>query len=406
MPKPILSPELAAELAPATLLVRGGSERTGYEETCEALFLTSGFVYGTAAEAEAAFKADGARYVYSRYRNPTVTMFEERLRLIEGAEACRATASGMAAVFAALLCKLRAGTRVVASRALFGSCHYIVADLLPRYGIETVQVDGRDLSAWEAALAPRPDRPGAAVAFCESPSNPAMEIIDIAEVARLTHRAGGILVVDNVFATPLLQKPLSLGADVVVYSATKHIDGQGRALGGAILGSAKFIKDDLGLFYRHTGPSLSPFNAWLLLKGLETLELRVERQCRTALAIARFLEAHPKVGRVIYPGLPSHPQYALACRQMSEGGTIVACDIAGDKEACFRFLDALRLVDISNNLGDSKSLVTHPATTTHSRLKPEERAALGIGDGLVRLSAGLEAEADLLRDIERALSSI
>ena len=293
MPKPILPPELAAELAPATLLVRGGSERSAYEETSEALFLTSGFVYGSAAEAEAAFKQDGSRYVYSRYRNPTVTMFEERLRLIEGAEACRATASGMAAVFAALLCKLRAGQRVVASRALFGSCYYIVAELLPRYGVETVLVDGRDLSAWEEALAP-----GAAVAFCESPSNPAMEIIDLAEVARLTHRAGGILVVDNVFATPLLQKPLALGADVVVYSATKHIDGQGRALGGAILASEKYIKDDLGLFYRHTGPSLSPFNAWLLLKGLETLELRVERQCRTALAIARFLETHPKIARV------------------------------------------------------------------------------------------------------------
>jgi O-succinylhomoserine sulfhydrylase len=406
MPKPILPAELAAELAPATLLVRGGSERTAYEETSEALFLTSGFVYGSAAEAEAAFKQDGSRYVYSRYRNPTVTMFEERLRLIEGAEACRATASGMAAVFAALLCKLRAGQRIVSSRALFGSCHYIVADLLPRWGIDSVQVDGRDLSAWEEALAPQSDKPGAAVAFCESPSNPAMEVIDIAEVARLTHRAGGVLVVDNVFATPLLQKPLALGADVVVYSATKHIDGQGRALGGAILASEKFVKDDLGLFYRHTGPSLSPFNAWLLLKGLETLELRVERQCRTALSIARFLEAHPKIERVIYPGLPSHPQYELARRQMAAGGTVVCCDIAGDKEASFRFLDALRLVDISNNLGDSKSLVTHPATTTHSRLKPEERAALGIGDTLVRLSVGLEAERDLIADLERALAVV
>jgi len=406
MPKPILPPELAAELSPATLLVRGGSERSAYEETSEALFMTSGFVYGSAAEAEAAFKQDGSRYVYSRYRNPTVTMFEERLRLIEGAEACRATASGMAAVFAALLCKLRAGQRVVASRALFGSCHYIVAELLPRWGIETVQVDGRDLSAWEAALAPRPDRPGAALTFCESPSNPAMEIIDLAEVARLTHRAGGILVVDNVFATPLLQKPLALGADVVVYSATKHIDGQGRALGGAILASEKFVKDDLGLFYRHTGPSLSPFNAGVLLKGLETLELRVERQCRTAEALARFLESHPKVTRVIYPGLPSHPQYELARRQMSAGGTVVAFDIAGDKDSCFRFLDALQLVDISNNLGDSKSLITHPATTTHSRLKPEEREALGIGDALVRLSAGLEGEADLVADLGRALAAV
>jgi O-succinylhomoserine sulfhydrylase len=306
----------------------------------------------------------------------------------------------MAAVFAGLLCRLRAGQRVVSSRALFGSCHYIVADLLPRWGIETVLVDGRDLGAWEAALAG-----GAALAFCESPSNPAMEIIDLAEVARLAHRAGGILVVDNVFATPLLQKPLALGADVVIYSATKHIDGQGRCLGGAILASEKFVKNDLGPFYRHTGPSLSPFNAWLLLKGLETLALRVERQCCTAAAIAHYLEGHPKISRVLYPGLPSHPQYELAQRQMKKGGSLVCFDVAGGKEACFRFLDALQLVDISNNLGDSKSLVTHPATTTHSRLKPEERAELEIGDEMVRFSAGLEAEGDLLADIERALNS-
>lgn len=401
MPKPILPPDIAADLAPATLLVRGGGMRSGFEETSEALFLTSGFVYGGAAEAEAAFQADGARYVYSRYRNPTVAMFEERLRLIEGAEACRAAASGMAAVFAALFCKLRAGDRVVASRALFGSCRYIVADLLPRFGIESVLVDGRDLGAWERALAP-----GATIAFCESPSNPAMEIVDLAAVARLVHRAGGLLVVDNVFASPLLQKPLALGADIVVYSATKHIDGQGRALGGAILGSEKFVKDDLGPFYRNTGPSLSPFNAWLLLKGLETLELRVERQCRTAAAIAGFLETRPKVARVIYPGLPSHPQHELARRQMKTGGTLVAFEIAGDKTSCFRFLDALRIVDISNNLGDAKSLATHPATTTHSRIAPEERAALGIGDGLVRLSVGLEAEADLIADLDRALAAV
>ena len=400
MTKQILPPDLAESLDPATILVRGGATRTPHDETCEALFMTSGFVYDTAAAAEQAFAQEGSRFVYSRYRNPTVAMFEERLRLLEGAEACRATASGMAAVFAALLCRLRAGQRVVSSRALFGSCHYIVADLLPRWGIETVLVDGRDLGAWEEALAG-----GAAVGFCESPSNPAMEIIDLAEVARLTHRAGGILVVDNVFATPLLQKPLALGADVVVYSATKHIDGQGRCLGGAILASEKFIEDDLGPFYRHTGPSLSPFNAWLLLKGLETLALRVERQCCTAAAIAHYLEGHPKISRVLYPGLPSHPQYDLAQRQMKQGGSLVCFDVAGGKEACFRFLDALQLVDISNNLGDSKSLVTHPATTTHSRLKPEERAALQIGDELVRFSAGLEGEADLLADIERALNS-
>ena len=401
MTKPVLPPDLADALDPATILVRGGATRSPYDETCEALFMTSGFVYDTASAAEQAFAQEGSRFVYSRYRNPTVAMFEERLRLVEGAEACRATASGMAAVFAALLCRLRAGQRVVSSRALFGSCHYIITDLLPRWGVETVLVDGRDLSAWEAALAG-----GAALAFCESPSNPAMEIIDIAEVARLTHRAGGILVVDNVFATPLLQKPLALGADVVVYSATKHLDGQGRCLGGAILASEKFIKDDLGPFYRHTGPSLSPFNAWLLLKGLETLELRVDRQCRTAAAVARYLENHPKITRVLYPGLPSHPQYQLACRQMKQGGSLVCFDVGGDKDACFRFVDALRLVDISNNLGDSKSLLTHPATTTHSRLKPEERAELGIGDALVRFSAGLEAEADLLGDIERALKQV
>jgi O-succinylhomoserine sulfhydrylase len=401
MPKPVLPAALAAELAPATLLVRGGATRSPHQETCEALFLTSGFVYDEAAAAEAAFAQDGSRFVYSRYRNPTVAMFEERLRLIEGAGACRATASGMAAVFAALACRLRAGERVVASRALFGSCRYILADLLPRWGIESVLIDGRDLEAWEEALAP-----GAAMAFCESPSNPAMEIIDIAAVARLVHRAGGLFVVDNVFASPLLQKPLALGADVVVYSATKHIDGQGRVLGGAILGSETFIKDDLGNFYRHTGPSLSPFNAWLLLKGLETLELRVERQSRTAAAIARRLEAHPKIARVLYPGLPSHPQHDLARRQMRMGGSLLAFDIAGDKGASFRFMDALRLVDISNNLGDAKSLVTHPATTTHARLAPEARAELGIGDTLVRFSAGLEAEADLLADLDQALAQI
>jgi O-succinylhomoserine sulfhydrylase len=401
MPNPVLPATLTEGVAPATILVRGGASRTAHQETSEALFLTSGFVYDDATAAEAAFAGDGSRYVYSRYRNPTVAIFEERLRLIEGAAACRATASGMAAVFAALACRLRAGQRLVSSRALFGSCHWIVSELLPRWGVETVLVDGRDLGAWEEALAD-----GAALAFCESPSNPTLEIIDLAAVARLTHRAGGLFVVDNVFATPLLQQPLAQGADVVVYSATKHIDGQGRCLGGAILGSEKFINDDLGPFYRHTGPSLSPFNAWVLLKGLETLELRVDRQCRTAVAIARYLETHPKIARVLYPGLPSHPQYDLACCQMKQGGSLVAFEIGGGKEECFRFLDALRLVDISNNLGDAKSLVTHPATTTHSRLAPEARAELGISDALVRFSAGLEAEADLLADLERALRRV
>jgi O-succinylhomoserine sulfhydrylase len=328
-------------------------------------------------------------------------MFEERLRLVEGAAACRATASGMAAVFAALACRLKAGERLVSSRALFGSCHWIVGELLPRWGVESVFVDGRDLGAWEEALAG-----GAALAFCETPSNPALEIVDIAALAGLVHRAGGLLVVDNVFATPLLQRPIELGADVVVYSATKHIDGQGRCLGGAILGPEKFIKDELGPFYRNTGPSLSPFNAWLLLKGLETLELRVDRQCRTAAAIAGHLERHPKIGRVLYPGLPSHPQHDLARRQMKGGGSLVAFEVGGGKADCFCFLDGLRLVDISNNLGDAKSLITHPATTTHSRLKPEMRAELGITENLVRFSAGLEAEADLLADLDRALARV
>jgi O-succinylhomoserine sulfhydrylase len=401
MTKPILPPEIAAEAEQSTILVRGGAMRSGFDETCEALYLTSGFVYGSAAEAEEAFKDDSKRFLYSRYRNPTVQMFEDRLRLLEGAEACRATASGMAAVFASLLCKLRAGDRVVASRALFGSCNFIITELLPRWGIQTTLVDGRDLSAWEAAIGRE-----VKVTFCESPSNPAMDIIDLSEVARLTHRAGGIFVVDNVFATPLLQKPLQHGADVVVYSTTKHIDGQGRSLGGAILCSNDYLKNDLGQFYRHTGPSLSPFNAWLLVKSLETLELRVERHCRTALNIAKHLETHPKVTRVLYPGLPSHPQHELAKRQMALGGSVVCFDIAGDKAACFRFMDALKIVDISNNLGDSKSIVTHPATTTHSRLKPEERAALGISDSLVRISAGLEGEADLIADIGRALDQV
>jgi len=294
---------------------------------------------------------------------------------------------------------LQAGQKVVSSRALFGSCHYIVADLLPRWGIETVLLDGRDLGAWEAALAG-----GAALAFCESPSNPAMEIIDIGEVARLTHRAGGLLVVDNVFATPLLQRPLRLGADVVVYSATKHIDGQGRCLGGAILASEKFVKDDLGLFYRHTGPSLSPFNAWIMLKGLETLELRVRQHCANAAAVADFLAGHPAVTRLLYPGRADFPQAGLAKRQMAAGGSLVAFELKGDQARAFRFLNALNLVDISNNLGDTKSLVTHPATTTHQRLAPEERIKMGIRDSLVRLSVGLEDPADIIEDLDQALS--
>jgi len=386
---------------PETRLIHAGTMRSQFGETSEALFLTQGFVYDSAEQCEARFKGEEPGYLYSRFSNPTVSMFEARMAALEGAEAARATATGMAAVTTALMGIVRAGDHVVAAKALFGSCRWVVEEWLPRFGVESTLVDGTDLDQWKKAV-----RKNTKACFLETPTNPTLEVIDIAEVAKIAHSVGAKLIVDNVFATPLLRKPLQLGADVVVYSATKHIDGQGRALGGAILASEKYLKDDLGMFYRHTGPSLSPFNAWLLLKGLETLELRVERQCRTAEALARYLETHPKIERVIYPGLPSHPQYQLAKRQMTAGGTVVAFDIPGDKEACFRFLDSLRLVDISNNLGDSKSLVTHPATTTHSRLKPEERAALGIGDGLVRLSAGLEGEADLLADLEQALATV
>ncbi len=384
-----------------TLLTHGGVLRSPHMETSEAIYMTSGYVYRSAEEAESAFTNDGSRFVYSRYANPTVQMFEDRLRLLEGAEACRSTASGMAAVFAAIFCSLKAGDRVVASRALFGSCLYIIAQILPRYGIETEMVDGRDIEKWRAALS----RP-AKVVFCETPSNPTMEIVDLKAVAELTHAAGGILVVDNIFATPVLQKPLALGADVVVYSGTKHIDGQGRSLGGAVLGSAAFIKDHLAPFLKHTGPALSPFNAWIQLKGLETLPLRVERQCRTAEEVATFLSAHGKIERTIYPGLASHPQHDLAKRQMRLGGTMVAFDVAGGKAGAFRFLNALRLVLISNNLGDSKSLTTHPATTTHQRLSPAERQTAGIADSLVRLSIGLEDSADIVSDLETALAAV
>jgi O-succinylhomoserine sulfhydrylase len=389
------------KLGPSTRLVRGGLNRSGFDETSEALFLTSGYVYGSAEEAEQAFAQDGIRYVYSRFRNPTVTMFEERLAILEGAEACRATSSGMAAVFAALLCLVRAGDRVVASRALFGSCTFILNELLPRWGVAVEFVDGIDLAQWSKALS----KPAKAV-FIETPSNPTLELIDIQSVAKLCKQAGARLIVDNVFATPLFQKPLALGADIVAYSATKHIDGQGRCLGGAVLGSAAFIKEELGPFLRNTGPALSPFNAWTLLKGLETLQLRVEKQSQSALVLAQFLERHPKVSRVSHPGLASHPQHDLAKRQMSGFGTVVAFNVKGGKQGAFSLLNTLSLIDISNNLGDAKSLITHPATTTHQRLTPELRALQGIGDDLVRLSVGLEDLADLQNDLEQGLAAV
>ena len=386
----------------ATQLVRGGTQRSGFDETSEAIFMTSGYVYDTAEDAEQAFKGEKERYIYGRYGNPTVTMFEERLGLLEGAKHCVATASGMAAVFAALASQVKAGDRVVASRALFGSCHYIVDELLPKYGVHTHFVDGTDLIQWERALS----EPTAAV-FLETPSNPTLEIINLERVAEMAHVAGARLIVDNVFATPILQQPLELGADIVMYSATKHIDGQGRTLGGAILtNDDEFIDDHLTPFMRHTGPALSPMNAWVLLKGIETLKIRVDRHCRSAGIIAEFLADHDGISRVLYPGLENHPQYDLAQKQMAEGGTMVTFEVTGGKAEAFRFLNALNIVDISNNLGDTKSLTTHPATTTHQRLSEEDRAHLGITDGMIRLSVGLEDCEDLLEDLDQALKAM
>ena len=386
--------------APATQLVRGGTERSPHGETNEALYLTSGFVYETAAQGNARTAGEETGYIYGRFGNPTVTMFEDRLALIEGADACQATATGMAAVFAALMCQLRTGDHVVASRVMFGACHVVIDQLLPRYGIETDLVDGTDLDAWKRAL-----RPETRCVFIESPGNPTMAIVDIASVSALAHRVGACVIVDNVLGMPMVQRPLALGADVVIYSATKHIDGQGRCLGGAILGGDDFFANDLVPFIRTTGPVMSPFNAWVMLKGLETLELRSARMCETAARLAGFLEGHPAVSAVHYPGLPSHPQHALAAKQMGRGGSVIAFDLADGRDAAFRFLDSLELIDISNNLGDAKSLATHPASTTHQKIGADARATLGIGDGLVRLSVGLEAEADLQSDLQDALQA-
>lgn len=382
----------------ATRLVRGGTLRSQFGETSEAIFLTSGFRYDSARAAEARFRHEEPGFIYSRFSNPTVGMFEERMALLEGAEVARATASGMAAVNAALTCQLKAGDRVVAARALFGSCLYILQDLLTRFGVVTELVDGTDLEAWEKAL-----KPGAACVFLETPSNPTLEIIDIAAVAKLAHAAGARLVVDNVFATPMLQKPLELGADVVVYSATKHIDGQGRCLGGVILSTNEFLDQHLQPYLRHTGPAMSPFNAWVLLKGLETLHLRVARHSENAARVADFLAAHPKVEQTLYPGRADHPQAALARRQMAGGGGMIGFTVRGGKAGAFRLLDRLTLIDISNNLGDAKSLVTHPATTTHQRLPQAAREKLGIGEGMLRLSVGLEDAEDLIEDLAQAL---
>jgi O-succinylhomoserine sulfhydrylase len=389
----------ASTFRPDTVAVRGGLARSSFDETAEALFLTSGFVYQSAEQAEAAFKDEVEHFIYSRYGNPTVAMFERRLAQLEGAPACFATASGMSAVFVALAALLGQGDRVVSSRGLFGSCFVILDEILPRWGVETVFVDGPDLDQWREALSV----PTQAV-FFETPSNPMQELVDIRAVCDLAHAAGAQVVVDNVFGTPVFSKPLEHGADVVVYSATKHIDGQGRTLGGAVLGTEEFITGPVKNLMRHTGPAMSPFNAWVLVKGLETLALRVEKQAANALELARALEADPRVTRVLYPWLESHPQHDLARRQMLGGGTVVTFEIDGGKDAAFALMNALQVVDISNNLGDAKSMVTHPATTTHRRLTAQARAAIGITDGTVRISVGLEDVRDLVEDLQRGLS--
>lgn len=395
-----MSSEKQRNWKPQTTLVHGGSLRSGFGETSESIFLTQGYVYESAESAEARFKGETPGFIYSRYANPTVDMFEKRMCALEGAEDARATASGMAAVTAAILCGLKAGDHIVAARALFGSCRWVVETLAPKYGIEATLVDGTLIENWERAV-----QPNTKLFFLESPTNPTLEVVDIAAVAALANSIGARLVVDNVFATPMQQKPLELGAHVVVYSATKHIDGQGRCLGGVILSDKKWIDENLHDYFRHTGPSLSPFNAWTLLKGLETLPLRVRQQTETAGKIADFLADQPQVSRLIYPGRADHPQADIVKKQMSGGSTLICFDVKGGKKAAFAFENALRIVLISNNLGDAKSLITHPATTTHKNLTDEARAELGIDDGTLRLSVGLEDADDLLNDIGDALKA-
>jgi O-succinylhomoserine sulfhydrylase len=397
---PLQSRTLHANWRTETRLVHAGTLRSQYGENSEALFLTQGFVYDTAESCEARFSNKEAGFIYARFSNPTVAMFERRMAAFEGAEAARATASGMAAVTAALMGQLRAGDHVVAAKALFGSCRYIVEELLPRFGVASTLVDGVDLNQWHDAV-----RPNTRTFFLETPTNPTLEVIDIAAVAEIAHATGATLVVDNVFATPLYQSPLSLGADCVVYSATKHIDGQGRCLGGIILASEQFIADHVHQFQRQTGPALSPFNAWVMLKSLETMPIRVRQQTETAGAIADHLAANNKIARLIYPGRADHPQARTIAKQMSGGSNLVGFELGTGKAGTFRFLNALKLVRISNNLGDAKSLITHPATSTHQRLTPEQRAELGITDGFVRLSVGLEHKDDIAEDVLTALDA-
>jgi O-succinylhomoserine sulfhydrylase len=383
-----------------TLAVRAGTLRTPFQETSEALFLTSGYAYEAAEEAEARFTGESIGYQYSRFGNPTVTMFEQRMAALEGAPVARATASGMAAVTASLLSSLRTGDHVVAAKAMFGSCRHVIEEILPRFGIANTLVDGGDVDQWQSAM-----RPQTKLLFLETPSNPTLAIVDLKAVAKIAHSAGARLIVDNAFATPALQRPFEFGADIVVHSSTKYIDGQGRALGGVVLCKEDFLKDHLQTFIRNTGPSISPFNAWLHLKSLETLDLRMRAHCQGASVVADFLASQGKVARVLYPFRPDHPQHNLARAQMEGGGGVVTFEVAGGKKAAFRLANALKVIDISNNLGDAKSLITHPETTTHQKLTPAARAELGVTSGLVRLSVGLEDPADLCEDLEQALAA-
>ena len=383
---------------PATQAIRGGTMRSNFGETSEALYLTSGFSYESADEVAARFRGEAEGFTYSRQTNPTVSMFEERMALLEGAEVARATATGMSAMATALLCQLKAGDHVVAARALFGSCRWLVDTLLPQYGIETTVVDGRDNAAWAAAR-----KPNTKVFFLETPANPTLDIVDLKAVSALAHEIGAKVVVDNVFATPVLQKPMQLGADIVCYSATKHIDGQGRVLGGVILCDKKFDEEHLYAYFRHTGQIMAPFNAWVLLKGLETLDMRVRQMCRNAAQVADFLAG--RLTTLLYPGRKDFPQYELAMQQMSEGGTILCFHLADERQA-FDFLNALELIDISNNIGDSRSLATHPASTTHKAVAVEIQRELGITPGMIRLSVGLEDAQDLIEDLDRALKAV
>jgi O-succinylhomoserine sulfhydrylase len=385
----------------ATKLVRGGLKRSQFGETSEAIFMTSGFRYDAAEIAADRFAGTAEGFTYSRLSNPTVAMFEERMSILEGLPVAKATATGMAAVNAALTCQLRAGDKVVGAKALFGSCRYILDEILPRYGITTELVNGADNEAWARAITP-----GTKTVFVETPANPTLDVVDLQVVCDLAHAAGATVVVDNVFATPLLQRPTEYGADVVVYSGTKHIDGQGRALGGVILCQQQFFDDHLNQYLRHTGPTMSPFNAWILLKGLETLELRVTRMCENAARVADFLADSGKLSRVLYPGRKDHPQHELAMRQMAAGGTVITMDVPGGREGAFHLLNALEIIDISNNLGDAKSLMTHPASTTHRSLAEAARLELGIGEGTLRLSVGLEDADDLIEDLAYALTRI